>query len=589
MPSRTSLLVHLALVALAAVGVSEERTSQTDKALKRYLEQSPDADADGDGVLTHWEHAQHLPKGLIKQLASEGNHQHVDVPLGDGHTLPAEVFLPAEEGGPWPVVLCRAEYGRWGTGRYASGYGAKGFAFVAVDNRQWDRGRHQIWQEKESSRHEIEDGRDVVAWIAKQSWCNGRIGTVGGSGNAFASAMMIWGNLPHYTVNGAGNTAGNIKYYWCFHNGVARGTSYRWIATREAPARGPVPALPKTPYIPGEWRAFIKERGLNCKTWYFNSTGWYDPMCQGAIDSFAALQHTGRAFVTVGARGHGGISGLPGGLAKFPPREPKNVPPSAPSLEELLRGKDPGGLKSTLKYYLMGDLTGSRAPGNHYVYAHVWPVPHEPTRFYLHANGTLSRNRPTAQNDARSFTYDPEDPAPTLGGHHSWVGAANGPWDQRRLRERKDVLYFVSEPLEMPLTITGRLSMSLAFSSDAPDTAFVVKLLDIYPDGFELLVRESAGMARYWSGYERPSPVQPGKVHKLALDLWSTALAFNRGHRIGVVVTSSSAKAYEVHPNTFKQVTSVTEGRTARNTIHLSAEHASHIVLPVVAGAASRL
>jgi putative CocE/NonD family hydrolase len=480
------------------------------------------------------------------------------------------------------VILCRAEYGRWSTGRYAKDYGARGFAFVAVDNRQWDKGRHAVWQEKESSRHEIEDGHDVVEWIVRQPWCNGRIGTVGGSGNAFASAMMIWGNIPHFTVNAAGNTAGNTKYYWCFHNGVRRGTSYRWIGTRGAPISGPVPTLPKTAYDVDQWRAFLDKRGRDCRTWYFNDTGWFDPMSQGAIDSFAALQHTGRAFVTVGPRGHGGVSGLPSGVKEFPRREPDKRPKWAPSLEEILEGKEPDDTRSTLKYYVMGDLTDADAPGNCYMYTHVWPVAHEHAAWYLHRDGTLSRTKPTVQGSSLAYDYDPADPAPTIGGHHSWVGTQNGPWDQRKLRKREDVLYFVSEPLEAPLAITGNLFMHLFFSSDAPDTAFVVKLIDIYPDGFEFLVRESAGMGRYWSGYSAASPVEAGKNYGLKLDMWSTAIVFNRGHRIGVIVTSSSDKAYEIHPNTYRQVKSTTEGSVARNTVLLSQDYASHILLPVV-------
>ena len=570
------------IAAISVNSTAAERSSANDRTLARYLKQNPDADADGDGVLTHWEHAQHLPKAIIKAFAKEGHHEHADVPLRDGHTLPAEVFLPAETGGPWPTILCRAEYGRWGTGRYAKGYGAKGFAFVAVDNRQWDQGKHAVWQEKESSRHEVQDGHDVVEWIAAQPWCNGRVGTIGGSGNAYASAMMIWANIPHYTVNGAGNTAGNTKYYWCFHNGVRRGTSYRWIGTREAPTRGLVPTLPKTPYGVEEWRAFIKERGQDCKTWYFNDTGWFDPMCQGAIDTFAALQHTGRAFVTVEPRGHGGVSGLPGGASKFPSREPKQRPQWAPKLGDILRGEEPDDLTSTLKYYLMGDLTDPQAPGNHWMYTHVWPVPHERVPFYLHKGGTLSRSKPASQDGALTYTYDPKNPAPTIGGHHSRAGAQNGPWDQRKLRERSDVLYFVSDPLPEPLAVTGNLHARLCFSTDAPDTAFVAKLIDIYPDGFEFLVRETAGMGRYWSGYHEPSALERDKVYDLTLDMWSTAIVLNRGHRIGVIITSSSKKAYEVHPNTFDQVKSVAEGRVAKNTIHLSPGHASHILLPVV-------
>ncbi len=560
-----------------------QKTSENDLLLKRYFKANPDADTDKDGVLSKWEYDQHLPAAILKQFAASGNYIHADIKLRDGHSLPAEIFLPSKEGGPWPVILCRAEYGRWGTGRYAKGFGEKGFVFIAVDNRQWDKGKHKVWQEPESSFHEIEDGRDILDWISKQSWCSGKIGTVGGSGNAFASVMMIWADHPNFTVNGAGNTAGNIKYYWCFHNGVRRGTSYNWITNREAPKSGNIPTVSQTEYNIGKWRSCIREKGKDCSTWYFNSTGWFDPMVQGAIDDFTALQNTGRAFVTVRPSGHGGVSGLPGDLKSFPFREPADKPQWAPSMEQILKGETgKQELKSTLKYYLMGDLTDPAAPGNIWQYTHVWPVPHTDTSWYLHKDGSLRKTLPESEDGILTYTYNPQDPAPTIGGHHSWSGKENGPWDQRPLRERKDVLYFVTDQLTEPAAITGNIRMALSFSSTAPDTAFIVKLIDIYPDGFEFLVRESAGMGRFASGYASPAPLEKGKVYNLDIDMWSSAIVFNKGHRIGVIVTSSSKKAYQVHPNSFEPVTDVSESVSAENTIHCSKEHSSELILPVI-------
>src|SRR5205814_518683 len=96
------------------------------------------------------------------------------------------------------------------------------------------------------------------------------------------------------------------------------------------------------------------------------------------------------------------------------------------------------------------------------------------------------------------------------------------------------------------------------------------------------MVRESAGLARYHPGLDKPAAIEPGKTYSLKLNLWSTALVFNKGHRIGVYVTSSSKEAYEVHPNTFEPVKSMDQAKVARNTIHLSAEYASKVILPVI-------
>ena len=577
------VLASMAWSLYAEPAAEKERSSENDHTLKAFLAKHAAADTDGDGILTETEHLLYLPKPSLNKYGTNSVHRHVEIPMRDGQTLAAELYLPGNGEGTWPVLLTRGEYSRWHEWDIPKDGAEQGFAYIIHDTREWEGGKHSNWTEKESSENELEDGHDVVEWIASQPWCNGRIGTVGGSGHGYASDMMLWSNIPHYTVNGTRNTAGNVKRYWAFHNGVRRGTSYNWIASRGAPVGAArVPTLPKTPYDPDAWLEFIQERGKNMQTWYFNNTGWFDPMSEGALDNFAALQHTGKAHVTIEARCHGGIRGLPGGLRAFPTHGKNAVADKPPTTLEILKGADaPDGLRSTLTYFLMGDVLDPSAPGNHTMTTHEWPVPHEQVAFYLHANGSLSDDQPDGADESLSYDYDPKDPAPTIGGHHDW-GTVSGPEDQRPLREREDVLYFMTDPLEEPFTITGKIGMKLFFSSDARDTAFVVKLVDIYPDGYEFIVRESAGMARYHSGYDTPSPVEDGKVYELDLDLWSTAIVVNKGHRIGLIVTSSSEKSYEVHPNTFKPIAGYSTAPVARNTIHSSATHSSVLLLPKV-------
>lgn len=92
----------------------------------------------------------------------------------------------------------------------------------------------------------------------------------------------------------------------------------------------------------------------------------------------------------------------------------------------------------------------------------------------------------------------------------------------------------------------------------------------------------AAGLARYHQGLDRPAPVEKGKTYTLKLDLWSTALVFNRGHRIAVYVTGSSKDAYEVHPNRYEPVKSSAEARVAHPTLLLSGNHACKLTLPVI-------
>jgi predicted acyl esterase len=241
--------------------------------------------------------------------------------------------------------------------------------------------------------------------------------------------------------------------------------------------------------------------------------------------------------------------------------------------------------------------------------SNTWPVPHTATAYYLHKDGSLNTAAPKDQDASLSYIYDPNDPAPSIGG--SWgLEGHNGPFDQRPLLDapsvvrpsgdanvpsakgrpttisgfaRKDVLRFVSAPLAEPVGITGKVWVDLRISSDATDTEFVAKLVDIYPDGYEALVRESAMLARYHQGLDKPAPLEKGKVYGIKMDMWSTALVFNKGHRIALYVSSSSAPAYEVHPNTYEQVKSMGEAKVAHNMLHLSADAPSKLILPVVA------
>ncbi len=566
-----SLLFSLCLPAGA-----QDRNSETDPALKRYLEKHPEADTDGDGVLSSWEKEQHLPREILDDFAGEGRHEHAEIPMRDGVTLPAEVFLPPGEG-PFPVVMCRTAYGRWGTGRYAKGFGEEGIAFVACDIRQYEGGRHDVFESKSGIRHEILDGADTLKWIKAQPWCNGRIGSVGGSGNGYAAEIAVWANDPAYLICGTGNTTGHLRYYWAFHNQVRR-LEYRWLRHRgaETPA-WPRPTLPSE-WDPDGWLDFMARRAPECPTIYKNDTGWYDPMLQGILDTYSALAPHARAYVRIWPRGHGGISGVPALGDHYPKDWPKSP---SPSVSDVLKGKADPDEPSMLAYYLMGDTVADDAPGNEWKYTEEWPVPHTPTAFYLAADSGVVR-RPPGPGHARSYRYDPAEPAPSLGGHYTWSNKKSGPHDQRPLFDRPDVLTFESEPLSEPLTITGPIRARLFVESSAPDTAFVVKLLDIYPDGTAAIVRETAGMLRYRTGADGTQPWEGTGVAELDLDLWSTALVFNRGHRIGVLVTSSSDPAYEVHPNTFAPARGPADMTVATNAVRVGGDYASRIILPVI-------
>jgi putative CocE/NonD family hydrolase len=313
--------------------------------------------------------------------------------------------------------------------------------------------------------------------------------------------------------------------------------------------------------------------------------GWYDLFLQGSINDWLAWQETGRAVLVIGGGTHGAH-----------PR-PSRVPPDycdgdifwpdVPQFNLLNGGVNEASIKSVIYYFCMGDLTDPDAPGNLWKVTETWPIPHTPTSYYVTGDHRLQEAEPREAEPpgagaAISYCYDPNDPVVRVDA--AWRSLiADGPVDQRPLRGRDDVIYFSTDPLEEPVEVTGPVLAELYISTDAPDTTFMVKLLDIYPDGYEAMIAQGAVMARYHKGLDQPEPLEKGRVYELTVDLWSTAIVFARGHRIGLYVTSSEAGRYAVHPNSYEPVDSYEGAPVAHNTVHASAEYPSRLILPVIA------
>jgi uncharacterized protein len=231
-----------------------------------------------------------------------------------------------------------------------------------------------------------------------------------------------------------------------------------------------------------------------------------------------------------------------------------------------------------VRYYVMGDTTDPKAPGNEWRTSTVWPVPAKLTSFFLQTGGGLSEQ--IANSSRSTYQYDPKNPVPTIGGQ--LLFGKKGPMDQRPIGERKDVLKFQTAPLAAPVEVTGRVTVELWAESDCPDTDWMAKLVDVYPDGTERLVLDSALRARFREGFDKEVLMKKGEVYKFKIDLWSTSLVFNKGHRIAVHVSSSNDPRFDPNPNTGKPMRADGETRVATNTIHHSRAYPSRILLPIV-------
>jgi putative CocE/NonD family hydrolase len=160
-----------------------------------------------------------------------------------------------------------------------------------------------------------------------------------------------------------------------------------------------------------------------------------------------------------------------------------------------------------------------------------------------------------------------------------------GPRDQRKIEERDDVLVFSSAALTNPIEVTGRVRAKIWVSTDAPDTDFIATLCDVYPDGRSFNLCEAAIRARFREGTDHETFMESGRTYAIDLDLWSTSVIFNTGHRIRLHVTSSSSPGYDPNPNTDAPFRSNAEQRKANIKVYLDSEHPSQVILPIAEAA----
>ena len=275
---------------------------------------------------------------------------------------------------------------------------------------------------------------------------------------------------------------------------------------------------------------------------------------------------------------------------------------------------------SRVRIFTMGTGDGSRilagAPGanseypgslNHGGYwrsEEDWPLPKTSfAPYYLHGDGSLSTLMPESGAGAppSSFTFDPKNPVPTMGGGIS--ASENvmkpGAFDQRGrpdffgctdtlpLNSRSDVLTFQTAPLEEDVEVTGPVEMHLMASSSAVDTDFTAKLIDRYPpsadypEGPAINITDSILRARYRNGYEKPDLLTPGEPYELVFQLYPTSNVFRKGHRIRLDISSSNWPRFDVNPNTGGPLGREQRYQLAHQTVYHDAAWQSHVVLPI--------
>ena len=536
----------------------------------------------------------------------------VKTPMRDGTKLAANIFRPKQEG-RYPVVLMRTPYGKAGeNAEEPRRYVAAGYAVVLQDCR--GRGKSEgVW---DPFRCDVVDGYDTQEWVGGQPWCNGSIGTAGGSyvgwtqwapapqGSRYVKAMVPnvpFGNAYDLAYNGGAFQLALLMGWGAAVGGVALTPDKLQESFRHLPLSTYGDQFEKkVPYL-NDWVKhntyddYWKKRSMDYRyaevtVPVLNVGGWYDIFSKTTLELVTQVRKASKdrairrnQFVIMGPWVHG-VGPRKVGELDFGPDAAVSVAAwQFKWFEYWLKGRETG-VQDWPAYYLfvMGE--------NRWRGESEWPIQRaRVTPYYLqsggHAgslkgDGTLALTLPGEQ-PADKFTYEPTNPVPSLGGNNL-VGALAGPRDQSQLEEREDVLVYTTPALEQDVEVTGPVKLVLWAASSAKDTDFTGKLVDVHPDGKAYNLCDGIQRAQFRHGMEHPELLEPGKPTRFDIDLWVTSNLFKRGHRIRLEVASSNFPRFDRNPNSGKPFGTDTELLSARQTIFHDGEHPSHLLLPVI-------
>ena len=238
-----------------------------------------------------------------------------------------------------------------------------------------------------------------------------------------------------------------------------------------------------------------------------------------------------------------------------------------------------------VQYYTMGI--------NKWQQAEQWPpADAQMTSFHLssggqanslYGNGKLSLTK-SEEPAIDAYIYDPMNPVKSYGGNVCCTGNAvkGGAYDQQHMETRQDILVYTSEPLDEGIEVSGFIESTLYVSSDAKDTDFTIKLIDVYPDGRAYNLDETIQRARYREGIDQEVFMEDGEVYKMEMTPMSTSNYFKKGHRVRIEISSSNFPRFTRNLNTGGDNFNESEGVRAHNKIHTGPGYPSMIKLPIV-------
>ena len=538
--------------------------------------------------------------------------------MRDGTRLSSDLYFPDYEG-RFPTIIMRTPYSTVeGFQKVFSDearfFASKGYAYVIQDCR----GKNGSEGKYHPFRDDAQDGYDTQEWCARQQWSNGKIGTIGASYSAWNQWATATLKPPHLKAMICTVALPDPIINVPFQNGALVLWMAQWMAFVEGKKNTslkiydnltklydhlPLKTMDQAFGRRSEfWQQWIKHPSADAywkSTFYENNfdridvpvmhiSGWYDDDLIGTHLNYVGMTNGKKSRspqkLIIGPWQHHVNASRRFGKIDF----------GESSLIDLRDLK----LK-WFDYWLKGSNNGicDEPPVDIFVMGkNIWRKENEwpPKRakhqeYFFHSNGkantstgdgTLSTTKPINNETPDHFEYDPMNPCPNI--YDDSFSAAEGPYDQRPVERREDVLVYSTPKLGASLEVSGRITAKLFCSTSARDTDFWVQLTDEFPSGYSMHLTEGMIRGRYRESLERPKLLSPGRIYEFNVDLWITSNVFLKDHQIRVDVSSSSFPKYDRNPNTGHKFGSDSETVVAHQKLYHDSEYSSHIVLPIV-------
>jgi uncharacterized protein len=553
----------------------------------------------------------------------------VKIPVRDGIKLNGTLYKPTDMTEPLPVIFTFTPYIADTYHERGMYFARNGYIFLGIDVR----GRGNSEGAFEPFVNEGRDGHDVVEWLARQPWSNGKVTMWGGSYAGFDQWTVLKEFPPHLaTIVPAAAAHPGIDFpflsnifapyiiqWLTYTSGVTPnlnlfGEASYWqdkfneLYRKHLPFReldglvgNPAPVFQKwlSHPVPDAYYDAMAPTDKDYGRIAFpilTITGHYDGDQPGAMEyykrhmKYGAKEAVADHYLIIGSWDHAGT--------RTPSRDVGGLHFGEASLVDLNNlhkewydwtmkgGAKPEFLKKRVAYYVVG-------PG-----AECWKyaddlesIASENRRLYLHssgtandvfASGTLGPEKPLKEKPDR-YAYDPLDTRPA---EIESAAGEDSLTDQRgALNLFGNGVIYHSESFPEAVEISGRAGLTCWMAMDVPDTDFQVALFEILPDGTSVLLSQDQMRARYRESLRQEKLVKPGEINRYEFKsfLWFSRRV-SKGSRLRLLLQSPNSFSLEKNYNSGGVVAeeSGKDSRTAHVTIYHDAEHPSFLELPVV-------